>query len=117
MSRLQNSSRSSTHLVEVTELPEDDQQLLVELDLLGGTRQVGLDQGIIQQSSQTFQDEAQVLVNKESTQTVTPDRRILLSDQCFTHLFPVDPGEVIHKEVVWSSRLEKRILNQYLGFS
>lgn len=54
-------SASSPHLVVVTELPEEDQQLLVELDLLGGMRQVSLDQGIVHQPSQTFQDEAQVL--------------------------------------------------------
>lgn len=55
------------HLVEVTELPEEDQQLLVELDLLGGARQVRLDQRVVEQPSQTFEDEAQVLVNTENT--------------------------------------------------
>ena len=55
------------HLVEVTELPEEDQQLLVELDLLGGVRQVRLDQRVVEQPSQTFEDEAQVLVSTENT--------------------------------------------------
>ena len=59
------------NLVEVTELPEEDQQLLMEMDLLGGTRQVSLDQGVIQQLSQALQDEAQVLTNEEVTHTHT----------------------------------------------
>jgi hypothetical protein len=36
----------AAHLVEVTELPEENQQLLVELDLLSGVGQVGLEQGV-----------------------------------------------------------------------
>lgn len=56
--KLLHRKSSSTHLVEVAEFPEEDQQLLVELDLLGGMRQVGLDQRIVKQPCQTFQDEA-----------------------------------------------------------
>ncbi|TNN33636.1 hypothetical protein EYF80_056201 [Liparis tanakae] len=57
-------SERARHLVEVTELPEEDQQLLVELDLLGRVRQVGLDQAVVHQPGQTLQDEAQVLTNE-----------------------------------------------------
>lgn len=49
------------HLVEVTELPEEDQQLLVELDLLGGVGQVGLEQGVGEQPGDAFEDELEVL--------------------------------------------------------
>jgi len=56
---------AAPHLVEVAELPEENQQLLVELDLLGGLREVSLDQGVVEQPSQPFEDEAQVLMNKE----------------------------------------------------
>lgn len=34
----------------------------MELDLLGGIRQVSLDKGIVEQLGQTFQDKAQVLI-------------------------------------------------------
>lgn len=49
------------HLVEVAELPEEDQQLLVELDLLGGVGQVGLEQGVGQQPGYALEDELEVL--------------------------------------------------------
>lgn len=78
------------HLVEVAELPEEDQQLLVELDLLGGSRQVRLDQRVVHQPGQTFQDEAQVLRNQREHFKgiyVTLSFNILLNAQwllCFT---------------------------------
>lgn len=50
-----------SHLVEVAEFPEEDQQLLVELDLLGGVRQVSLGQRVGQQTSQAFQYKIKVL--------------------------------------------------------
>lgn len=37
-------------LVEVAKLPEEHQQLLVELDFLGGVWQVGLGQGVVEQT-------------------------------------------------------------------
>lgn len=49
------------YLVEVTELPEENQQLLMELDLLGGVRQVCLLQWVRQEPSQALQDEVEVL--------------------------------------------------------
>lgn len=54
-------TRTHTHLVEVTELPEEDEEFLVEVDLLGGVGQVGLGQRVVQQPGQAFQDEAKVL--------------------------------------------------------
>lgn len=50
-----------SNLVEVTELPEKHQQLLVELDLLGGVRQVRLGQRVGQQTSEALQDKVKVL--------------------------------------------------------
>lgn len=49
------------YLVEVTELPEENQQLLMELDLLGGVGQVRLLQRVRQEPSQALQDEVEVL--------------------------------------------------------
>lgn len=50
------------NLVDVAEFPEEEEQLLVELDLPGGMRQVRLDQRVVEQLSQTLQHEAQVLI-------------------------------------------------------
>lgn len=49
------------NLVEVTKLPEKHQQLLVELDLLGGVWKVSLSQRVGQQSRQALQDKVKVL--------------------------------------------------------
>lgn len=49
------------HLVEVTELPEEDQQFLMELDLLGRIGQVGLEQGVGEQPGYALEDELEVL--------------------------------------------------------
>lgn len=49
------------HLIEVTELPEEDQQLLMELDLLGRVGQVGLEQGVGEQPGYALEDELEVL--------------------------------------------------------
>ena len=49
------------HLVEVAELPEQDQQLLMELDLLGRVGQVGLEQGVGEQPGYALEDELEVL--------------------------------------------------------
>lgn len=54
----------SAHLVEVTEFPEENKQLLVELDFLGGVGKVGLEQGIRQQPSYPLEDELEVLRGK-----------------------------------------------------
>lgn len=56
----------ASHLVDVAELPEEDQQLLLELDPLGGMRQVRLDQRVVEEPRQTSQDEAQILVKTKS---------------------------------------------------
>ena len=48
-------------LVVFTELPEEDQQLLVELDLPLGVWEVGLDQGVHQEAGDALQDEREVL--------------------------------------------------------
>lgn len=61
---------SCSHLVEVAEFPEEDQQLLVELDLLAGSGQIRLDERVIEQPSQTFKDKAQVLMNKQGEHTL-----------------------------------------------
>lgn len=53
------------HLIEVTELPEEDQQLLVELDLLGGVGQVGLEQGVGEQPGYALEDELEVLSGEQ----------------------------------------------------
>lgn len=50
-----------SNLIEVTKLPEQHQQLLVELDLLGGVGQVGLSQRVGQQTSQALQYKVKVL--------------------------------------------------------
>ena len=47
--------------VVLTELPEEDQQLLVELDLPLGVWEVGLDQGVHQKTGDALQDEREVL--------------------------------------------------------
>lgn len=49
------------HLVEVTEFPEENEQLLMELDFLCGVGKVGLEQGIGQQPSYPLEDELEVL--------------------------------------------------------
>lgn len=49
------------YLVEVTEFPEEDQQLLLKLNLLAGVRQVRLLQRVIQQSTDPSQDQMKVL--------------------------------------------------------
>lgn len=54
------------YLVKVTELPEEDQQLLVELDLLGGVGQVGLQQGVGEQPGEAPEDELKVLRDSTS---------------------------------------------------
>lgn len=54
----------SAHLVEVTEFPEENKQLLVELDFLCGVGKVGLEQGIRQQPSYPLEDELEVLRGK-----------------------------------------------------
>ena len=51
------------NLIEVTKLPEKNQQLLVELDLLGRIRQISLSQRICQQASKAFQYKVEVLQN------------------------------------------------------
>ena len=48
-------------LVVFTELPEEDQQFLVELDLPLGVWEVGLDQGVHQKAGDALQDERKVL--------------------------------------------------------
>lgn len=58
----------ASHLVDVAELPEEDQQLLLELDPLGGMRQVRLDQRVVEEPRQTSQDEAQILVKTSHCQ-------------------------------------------------
>ena len=59
----------STHLVDIAHLPEEHQQLLVELDPLGGARQVGLLQGVVQQARDALQDEPEVLEGREMGMT------------------------------------------------
>lgn len=49
------------NLIEVAKLPEKHQQLLVELDLLSGVRQISLSQRIGQQTSETLQYKVKVL--------------------------------------------------------
>lgn len=73
------------HLVEVAELPEEDQQLLVELDLLGRSRQISLNQRVVEQPSQTFKDEAQVLISKQREDTLRNTRQYhpVPADWCF----------------------------------
>lgn len=56
-----------SNLVEVAELPEEHQQLLVELDLLGGVWQVGLGQRVVEETSQALQNEVKVLPGRHRT--------------------------------------------------
>lgn len=49
------------HLVNVTEFPEEHEQLLVKLDLLGRMREVRLQQGVVQQTGHAFEDKTEVL--------------------------------------------------------
>lgn len=65
------------HLVEVAELPEEDQQLLVELDLLGGVGQVGLEQGVGQQPGCALEDELEVLGGRAGARLVRSLQRPL----------------------------------------
>ena len=60
-------------LVVLAQLPEQDEQLLVEVDLLLGAGQVGLGQRVHQQPRDARQDEAQVLL------PVDPDNQSELS--------------------------------------
>lgn len=55
---------SFMYLVKVTEFPEEHQQLLMELDLLAGMRQIRLHQRVIQQSTDPSQDKMKVLQSK-----------------------------------------------------
>lgn len=50
-----------SNLIEVAKFPEKHQKLLVELDLLGGVRQVSLGQRVGQQTSEAFQYKIKVL--------------------------------------------------------
>lgn len=50
-----------THLVEIAEFPEENQQFLMKLDFLGGVGKVGLEQGVGQQPSYALEDELEVL--------------------------------------------------------
>lgn len=59
-----------SNLIEVAKFPEKHQKLLVELDLLGGSGQIRLDERVIEQPSQTFKDKAQVLMNKQGEHTL-----------------------------------------------
>lgn len=49
------------YLVEVTEFPEEHQQLLMKLNLLAGMRQIRLQQRVGQQSTDPSQDKMKVL--------------------------------------------------------
>lgn len=44
----------------------------MELDPLGGVGQVGLDQRVVEQPGQAFQDEAQVLMEKNTSRASCP---------------------------------------------
>ena len=57
-----------THLVDVTELPEEDKQFLVKLYALTRARQIGLQQRVVQQTSQAFQDKRKVLQQQQQQQ-------------------------------------------------
>ena len=50
-----------SHLVDVTHLPEEHEELLEHLHLLTGARQVRLDEGVVQQPCDALQDELEVL--------------------------------------------------------
>lgn len=50
-----------THLVKVTEFPEENEQFLMELDFLCGVGKVGLEQGVGQQPSYPLKDKLEVL--------------------------------------------------------
>ena len=60
-------------LVVLTQLPEEDEQLLVEVDLLLGAGQVGLGQRVHQQPRDARQDEGEVLL------PVDPDNQLEVS--------------------------------------
>ena len=49
-------------LVVLTKLPEEDEELLVELDLALGVREIRLDQRVHQQPRHPFEDELKVLL-------------------------------------------------------
>ena len=91
------------NLVEVTELPEKHQQLLVELDLLGRVGQVGLSQGVGQQTRQALQHEVKVLQMETHNAEIWPYLQGELVGMSrrreWAHLFSVNPGQVIHKQV------------------
>ncbi len=55
-------------MIQLKHLPEDDVQLLGEVDLLDGVRQVRLAQWVHQQTSKTSSDKLQVLHTQTSKQ-------------------------------------------------
>lgn len=63
-------------LVVVTHLPEKDQQLLVDLDLLVRVRDVGLKEWIVQQSSESLHDEGEVFLSMDPCKIV--DEQIVM---------------------------------------
>lgn len=68
------------HLVEVTEFPEENQQLLVELDFLCGVGKVGLEEGVGQQPSYPLEDELEILgrQSRNPSSPAPPSSRHLL---------------------------------------
>lgn len=103
----------ASHLVDVAELPEEDQQLLLELDPLGGMRQVRLEQRVVEEARQTSQYEAQILVKtshchvftqknihryikRERYKDILTDRRLCL----IIHLSRIDITSVM----CWNSK-------------
>ena len=74
---------STPNLIKVAELPEENQEFLVELDLLGGVWQICLDQGVGQQPSQALQDEAEVLEDEETKEQSAP--LLIVSQECEEH--------------------------------
>ncbi len=70
--------------VVVAELPEEDQQLLVEGDALVAVRQVALRQRIVQQAGEAAQQKLKVVLAVDPTEVVDEEvqvqRRLLAAD-------------------------------------
>lgn len=59
-----------TYLVVITELPEENKELLVKVDLLGGVREVCLLQRVVEEPSEATQHKREVFLTVNATQVV-----------------------------------------------
>lgn len=99
------------NLIEVAKFPEQHQQLLMELDFLGGMGQVRLSQRVGQETSEALQYKIKVLQTRKTRtcteQLISLGFYPLRSETTITNLLSVNPGQVIDKQVLRACRLHK----------